>query len=196
MSNEENLRWQERFRCREKEALAEAIDHFGLSIQRLVNRILAGVGLAEDVEECVSDVFLAAWNSIDQYDEHRGSFQTWLMILAKYKALDLRRKLVRQRGRTSFMVDTGVLRDSFSTEQEALSRESTREIVAWVQELDEPDRSLFWRRYFYYESLDELVVLFNMTKKAIESRLYRCRTALKQRVIKAEARLKGGKYSG
>ena len=47
-------------------------------VSTLVSRILAGVGAREDIEECVSDVFVAAWDRISTYDGTRGTLRTWL----------------------------------------------------------------------------------------------------------------------
>lgn len=87
--------------------------------------------------------------------------------------------------------DAEAIHSQCSTEQHALSRESARELVDFVRRMGEPDRSLFWRRYFYYESLDELTEKFGLTKKAIESRLYRCRISLKQALGLTDAEKKG-----
>lgn len=107
MDKEENRNWADRFKNRDMHALGEAIDVLGPSVQSLVRRVLSGAGSAEDVEECVSDVFLAAWHNIASYDESRASFRTWLFILAKYKALDLRRKLLRPEEISIALPDVG-----------------------------------------------------------------------------------------
>ncbi|ULO05095.1 sigma-70 family RNA polymerase sigma factor [Paenibacillus sp. 19GGS1-52] len=190
MFNNENHTWAIRFRSREMQALEEAIDIFGPSVQALVRRVLSGAGSSEDVEECVSDVFWAAWHDIESYDENRASFRTWLLVLTKYKALDLRRKLIRRCDEITMLGEVAEIRSPYSTEYHVISRESSRELIGFVRGMSEPDRSLFWRRYFYYESLDELAALFDLSKKAIESRLYRCRLALKQKLGLTETETK------
>jgi hypothetical protein len=80
----EDETWARRFRGGDTQALEEAIGEFGPSMQALVSRVLAGAGSGEDAEECVSDAFLAAWHGIDRYDRSKGSFRTWLLLLAKY----------------------------------------------------------------------------------------------------------------
>lgn len=185
LNEHDSLLWPGRFRDKDKQALAEAMDEYGPDVLRLVKRILGGCGRAEDAEECVSDVFLAAWNNIGQYDPERASFRTWILILAKYKALDLRRKLQSGLGR---MISEEALpaQSSSNTEQEILRREAAEELLRHIGQLQEPDRSLFLRRYYLYESLDELAEAFDFTKKAVENRLYRCRTILKQALQQTE----------
>jgi RNA polymerase sigma-70 factor, ECF subfamily len=189
----DSLAWAGRFKNKDKKALAEAIDLFGPDVQRLVRRILSGTGSAEDVEECVSDVFMAAWSGISRYEPERASFRTWLFLLAKYKALDLRRKLLR-RGGTGEADASGATWNEISAEQEVLSRETASELIGCVQQMGEPDRSLFLRRYFLYESLDQLAQTFSLSKKAVESRLYRCRTLLKQALGLSESQGKEAQH--
>ncbi|MEK5024657.1 sigma-70 family RNA polymerase sigma factor [Paenibacillus sp. FSL M7-1046] len=189
----DSLAWAGRFINKDKKALAEAIDFFGPDVQRLVRRILSGTGSAEDVEECVSDVFMAAWTGISRYEPERASFRTWLFLLAKYKALDLRRKLLR-RGGTGEADASRAARNEISAEQEVLSRETASELFGCMQQMGEPDRSLFLRRYFLYESLDQLAQTFSLSKKAVESRLYRCRTLLKQKLGLSESQGKEAQH--
>ncbi|MEK4003094.1 sigma-70 family RNA polymerase sigma factor [Paenibacillus sp. FSL H3-0333] len=175
----DSLSWPGRFSRGDKQALADVMDYYGTDVLRLVKRILGGCGRAEDAEECVSDVFLAAWNNIERYDPVRASFRTWIFLLAKYKALDLRRKLQSELGgrieETALDIQSGN-----NTEQEILQRESAGELLRHIGQLHEPDRSLLLRRYYLYESLDELAAAFGLSKKAVENRLYRCRIILKQ----------------
>ena len=39
------------------------------------------------------DVFFSIWNDIEQYDEKRGEFSSFIFMKTKYKALDYKRKL-------------------------------------------------------------------------------------------------------
>lgn len=190
LNEHDRLYWPARFRDKDKLALAEAMDEYGTDVLRLVKRILAGCGRAEDADECVSDVFLAAWNDIGRYDPERASFRTWILILAKYKALDLRRKLQPGLGRT-MSEEALPVQSSSNTEQEILRREAAEELLHHIGQLQEPDRSLFLRRYYLYESLDELAEAFDITKKAVENRLYRCRTILKQALQQTEPKREG-----
>lgn len=53
MVKNENRKWAERFKNRDKQALEEAIDVFGPNVQALIKRVLSGAGSAEDAEESV-----------------------------------------------------------------------------------------------------------------------------------------------
>ena len=81
----------ERLRSRDPQALAFVMDAYGDSVYRLL-ALIVGPAAKEDLEECASDVFLKVWERIGQYDESRGSLRAWIHQLAKYRALDYRRK--------------------------------------------------------------------------------------------------------
>jgi RNA polymerase sigma factor (sigma-70 family) len=46
---------------------------------------------SDDAKEVVCDVYLYVWQHADRYDESRGSIKTWLTIIARNRAIDLRR---------------------------------------------------------------------------------------------------------
>lgn len=51
-----------------------------------------------DAEEAVQEVFLRFWNKADQFDATRGSFNSWLMAIARHHVLnELRRRSQQQR---------------------------------------------------------------------------------------------------
>ncbi|NOU98806.1 sigma-70 family RNA polymerase sigma factor [Paenibacillus planticolens] len=177
--NEDDQHLANALRRRLPSALEGLMDRYGNGVYGLVNRILAGAGQTEDVEECVSDVFLAAWRRIDEYDEEKGSFRTWLLILAKYSALDARRKLLRRPGAGPF---EDRVADGASVEDKVITKEASAEMIALVNDLPEPDRTIFYRRYFYYESVEQISRGLSLTGKAVENRLYRLRKMFKAKL--------------
>ena len=76
-------------RRKDAHALEKVIDKYGKQVHWLVKKI---VGNCNDIEECVSDVFLYIWNNIDKYDSKKAGFRTWILIVSRYKALDFKRK--------------------------------------------------------------------------------------------------------
>ncbi|WP_195266416.1 sigma factor [Clostridium sp. 1001275B_160808_H3] len=59
-----------------------------------VKRILKDVGANEDIEDCVSDVFLALWKDSDKYNISRGSYDTYVNVKTRSIALNYRKKLI------------------------------------------------------------------------------------------------------
>jgi RNA polymerase sigma-70 factor (ECF subfamily) len=80
---------------RRPEALAVLHDRFASLLVALVRRIL---GNTADAEEVVQETFLQVWGQAGRYDPKRSSVPTWLVLLARSRAIDLlRSRGVRQR---------------------------------------------------------------------------------------------------
>jgi RNA polymerase sigma-70 factor, ECF subfamily len=82
---------------RDVSAFEELYDRHSRIVFALVLRILQQASTSEEV---VQDVFLQLWRNAARYDQSRGPFVTWLLTLARNRALDqLRLKSERQRRR-------------------------------------------------------------------------------------------------
>src|SRR5215467_8799658 len=81
---------------RDPEALETLISRYSREVFYFIRLVLDGVGVAQDAEECVNDLFVAVWQEIETFDPERGALRTWLTMRAKYIALDRRRQLVRR----------------------------------------------------------------------------------------------------
>src|SRR5207302_10616960 len=86
----------QRLQARDLEALETLISRYSREVFYFIRLVLDGVGVAQDAEECVNDLFVAVWQEIDSFDPGRGTLRTWLTMRSKYIALDLRRQLWRR----------------------------------------------------------------------------------------------------
>ena len=77
------------------DALASLYDRHAARILGLTTRILGEAGEAEDV---LQEVFLQVWRSPRRFDPSRGAVLTWLLVLARSRAID-RLRALRRRGR-------------------------------------------------------------------------------------------------
>ena len=84
-----------RIAAREPPALAELYDRFSGLLLALVRRIL---GDEAEAEEILQEVFLQVWNQAERYDRRRSSVSTWLVLIARSRAIDrLRSRQVQDR---------------------------------------------------------------------------------------------------
>lgn len=97
----------------DESALATLYDRWGEHVHTAAFWILKDSDEAEDV---VEETFWQAWRSAKQYDERRASGLTWLMMIARSRALDRLRSLRRRAEWAAAPATTAVLLD------EALSR--------------------------------------------------------------------------
>ena len=86
----------QRLQDRDPDALETLISRYSREVFYFIRLVLDGIGVTQDAEECVNDLFVAVWQEIDTFDPERGTLRTWLTMRAKYIALDRRRQLCRR----------------------------------------------------------------------------------------------------
>jgi len=197
----------QRLRERNPEALETLITRYSRELFYFIRLVLDGVGVAQDAEECVNDLFVAVWQEIDSFDYERGTLRTWLTMRAKYIALDRRRQLCRRQTHImqpadenrQWASDGGGGRRVYgwggydSDNRVALPphpessmehlleqterREELRQALATLPELD---RYLIYQRYFKFASTEELAAKTGLTRHAVDTRLWRARKSLRE----------------
>ena len=95
MRSSDDLELLRRLVDRRPEALSELYDRFSPLLLAIARRIL---GSTADAEEILQETFLQAWNQAERYDSGRSSVSTWLVLIARSRALDrLRQRVSRDR---------------------------------------------------------------------------------------------------
>jgi len=74
-------------------ALAEVFDRLGPAVYGAALRVLGEGSAAQDV---VQDVFVELWSHADRYDPAAGALRTYLIVLARHRAVDLVRSELRR----------------------------------------------------------------------------------------------------
>ena len=87
-----------RLQRRDPTALGEIYDQYGRSTYGLVIRIVRDAGIAEDL---VQETFLNVWKSAASFDPLKGALGSWLMTVARNRALDYIRSPKSRRLRSS-----------------------------------------------------------------------------------------------
>lgn len=143
----------------------------------LAYNILSASHSKEDIEECVADVFFDAWIKIDQFNEEQGTLRTWLLILTKYKALSYKRR--KNIDRFPIMENVPA-EDDFNLEKLILLRDDQEQVINIINTFPETDREIFIRRFFLGEKISDLARSLNMSRTAVDNRLFRGRKVIKE----------------
>ncbi len=183
-------------------ALETIISRYSREIFYFMRMILNSVGTSQDVEECVSDLFVSVWQEHDAFDPTRGSLRTWLTMRAKYLALDRRRYLLRKQAATIALsafdleseatdgVIDGAERIERQRAQEYWTADSLESMLERHEDharlhealarLSEIDRHLVYMRYFQLASTEEMAAKTGLSRHAIDTRIWRARKQLKE----------------
>jgi RNA polymerase sigma-70 factor (ECF subfamily) len=84
----------QRMAAGDEQALGALYDRWHAVVHGVVSRTLRQ---AEDVEDVVEETFWQAWKQASRFDRTRGAVQTWLLTIARSRALDRVRALRRRR---------------------------------------------------------------------------------------------------
>ncbi len=143
---------------------------FGISV-RLVKT-------AEDAEECVSDTYLTAWNSMpDARPVYLGAF---LSKIVRAHSIDkFRRETREKRGGCEVMEELGeFVMSSFDMQKEVDSHRIAELINSFLYSLSEEKRYIFVRRYFYSDSIEDISSSLGIGEGKVKSVLFRLRKSL------------------
>ena len=156
-------------------ATSEKYGNYCASIARNI------LGNQEDVEECVNDAYMSAWNSMPP---HRPN------ILPAFLG-----KIVRNLSFTRYKRNTAdkcgggeapvvldeiaeLVSDTDSVEQEIGRRELASAIDSFLGGLSAGKRSIFVCRYWYFDSISAIASRFGMTENNVSVTLSRLRSKL------------------
>ena len=132
-------------------------------------------------EECLAQVRAWVWERWESYDRERSSPATWLTALCRNAAYDRLRAQARQRERTGALDETlaapapgpvGVL----------LQKERLETLSRLLSAMSAGDRALFYRKYYYLQSTQQMAAELGTTARAVEGRLYRIRKKLQKQM--------------
>lgn len=160
----------------DEHAINHAINKYARLLWSIAGAALEGAATAEDVEECVADVFVYLWQHPEKYDPARGKLKVWLSILARSIAIDRRRQLSRHAALPLEEALTAALPDL----AEGISAQEDRERLAGALEsLEAPDRDILLRRYIHSQKPREIALALGIPVKQVDNRLYRAKQRLR-----------------
>ncbi|MGG7178063.1 sigma-70 family RNA polymerase sigma factor [Clostridium paraputrificum] len=160
-------------------ALDYILDIYGNLIYRIAYMNLNSKELSE---ECVNDVLMKVWLSIDGYDYPEDKFKNWIAAIAKYTSIDILRK---EKKHFNNVPDEDL--NIFSTEElenEYITKEELLIVKKYITHFKEIDRNIFIQRFFMNKSLKEIAEMYNLSPKAVNLRIIRARKKLTELIIK------------
>ncbi len=162
----------------ERRALDRAMERYTAYLSAVVRRTLGSAGSAQDVEELVSDAFLALWR---HREDLRGeSVKPWLAAVARNRAVDW----LRSSRPASLPLEDRADAAVPGPEDEVERRTFAAELFAAVEDLPEPDRALVEGYYYEGRKLKDLAKTLGLPAATAKTRLFRARQKLKETLTK------------
>lgn len=180
----EDERIVELFWARDEAALTHAADKYGRYCFSIANGILRN---AEDAQECVNDTYLGAWNAIPP---HRPAvLSTFLGKITRHCALKKwSANTAEKRGGTSVEASIDeldeLIPDGSYVDERLDKEELTRVLNAFLAELPETDCDIFVRRYWFFDSVQDIARRYGFSDSKVKMKLKRTRDKLRLRLEK------------
>ena len=168
----------------DKEAFFVIMEKYNKLLWVIVGGILNNVGTSEDIEECISDVYVSLWLKPKAYDSRKGTLKTYLAIVARSKALDRYRQLTKVK---IVELDEAISSSDDDLFEYIAKRDMYSELYEAIRSLKEPDREILIRRYFFNEKPAVIAEKTSLPPKEIENRLYQSKIRLKKSLQEKEA---------
>ena len=139
----------------------------------IVNFCYRLLGDAGDADDVAQDVFVRVYQRIGDY-RPRGKFSTWLFAMARNACIDRLRYRKRH--------PTEPLEGAPEPATTAQYDDAVEHIAAAIAELPEEQRTAIVLAEYHELSYAEIAGVMKCSEKSVESRLYRAKQTLRQRL--------------
>ncbi len=155
-----------------------AFDHlYNRYISRVFRYIFHRLNNHEDAEEITSQTFLAALEGMDRY-EHRGSFISWLITIARNKLHDHFRRQHPQYELGEEICATGKT-DPLGV---VIENEQNRHLIDLISALPLEEQELLRLRFVAELTFTEIAALLGKNESAVKKKIYRIILRLQDQV--------------
>jgi RNA polymerase sigma-70 factor (ECF subfamily) len=145
----------------------------------VVNFVYRMLGDADEADDIAQEVFVRVYQHIGDY-EPRTKFSTWLFALAHNAAVD--RLRWRKRHPTESLDAAVPVPTHSSVAAEVNAHEIGAQVAAAVATLPEDQRTAVVLSEYHGMSYAEIAKIMHCSAKSVESRLYRAKQTLRERL--------------
>lgn len=165
---------------RDQKAIFETATKYGNYCTSIAKNIL---GNDEDAEECVSDTYMNAWNSMPPHRPNMLS--TFLGKITRNLSFNrYKHNHANKRGGSEISAVLDELSECVSgkdnVEQEIEYKELANVIDSFLDTLSFKKRNIFICRYWYTDSISEIAKQFHMRENTVSMTLHRIRLKLQK----------------
>jgi RNA polymerase sigma-70 factor (ECF subfamily) len=150
------------------QALTEVFDRLGSAVYGAALRIVGDGASAQDV---VQDVFVELWRHPDRYQSAAGALRTYLVMMARHRAVDLVRSELRRMARQERHGRMAPVQRLGSVSDEVLAADAASAVREAVRLLPDGQRKVVELAYFEGLSYREVAAAVGIPEGTAKSRL-------------------------
>ena len=166
---------------RDEAALREVIARYGDVVYGMARRVVVDASLAEEVAQ---DTFVAFWRRPGAFDPTRGTVQSFLLGVARNKAIDLVRKEQGRRKTKDLLLQEAEMTMRSTEDDSMRAADERRDVLDALQALSPAQREAIVLAYFggrtYREVAEELNIPEGTAKTRLRDALIKLRTGLQK----------------
>lgn len=166
MINEDNLIHE--LKNKNIKALDYFIDNYSDLILRVSYSVLKNRELSE---ECVNEVIWKVWKDIRKLKNKEEKFKKWVIVTAKYTAVDILRKEIKHNNTIS--IENAKYVQAETLESKFEEKELTHIIKKEIDNMSEKNKEIFERRFFKGDSVKKIGKELGMSESSISNRILR-----------------------
>jgi RNA polymerase sigma-70 factor (ECF subfamily) len=143
-------------------------------VYRFVLRLVRNEATAEDL---ISDVFLDVWRQANRF-EGRAAVSTWLLAIARFKALSTLRK--RPEDELDEERAEAIEDDSDDPEVTAQKKDKSNALRQCLTALSPEHREVIDLVYYHEKSVDEVAAIVGIPEATVKTRMFYARKRLSE----------------
>lgn len=168
------------FHLRNEQALAETAKKHGTVCRMTAGKILSS---QQDIEECVNDALMQAWNSIPP--QRPSSLAAFLVTITRNIALNRwkhEQRFKRGGGQITLVLDelSDCIHSSEDVEETIDKRLLVQSMEAFLDSLSYDARTIFVQRYIAMLSVSEIADRYQLSESKVKVTLMRVRKRLRK----------------
>ncbi len=170
-----------RLKNKKRNSINEAIDVYTPYLSTVLYNMVGNRLPKEDIEEILSDTFVALWKNAEYIDASKGTLRSYIAAAARNFAL----KKLNKKTDYSSLDDADVLNETSYIE------DSSAKSSLWdaVMSLGEPESEIIVRYYKFGEKLKDISKATGINISTIKTKLSRGKRKLKKILSDAEEKL-------
>ena len=171
----------------QREGHRALFDEYCNYVYAVVMNVLRNCGSREDVEECVSDVFMKIYRLLDNNTDFSDNVKGFIGAVARNTAIDSFRRITSHSSRTAYVDENTIneLRDDDDITEKTELKEQSSIILGKIKELGDPDSTIIIQQYYYNRTAKEIAKSISMSAAAVQKRSSRAKQKL--RILLTEA---------
>lgn len=169
---------------RQQAAVAELYDRYSSMLMALAYRVL---GNSQDAEEILQETFLQVWNQASRYDPKRSSVSTWLVLIARSRAIDrLRSRQVQMRTVTAAQQEKPISHTSPTGVGDVLLHEQRNRLRQEMSQLPQKQREVLELAFYGGATQSEIAAQTGIPLGTVKTRtllaMKKLRAALQEEI--------------